>query len=144
MMSDICPFCAEPVPVAAVICPHCRSHLHASIENEAYRNRPGRQIGGVAIGLSYSLGISVTLLRLLFIVFTFVSFIGPIVYVTMWLLLPNEPGGPAPLAGLLRSLDGEKGGDPSLLERGIQWLRRHLDRLQQWYRSKKGSTEEIS
>lgn len=140
----MCPFCAEPVQAAAVICPHCRSRLDASSENEAYRNRLGRQIGGVAIGLSHSLGVSVTLLRLLFIVFTFVSFIGPIVYVTMWLLLPNEPGGLAPLAGFLRSLDGENRGGTSLLERGIQWLRRHLDRLQQWYRSKKGSAEEVS
>lgn len=144
VLSDTCPFCAEPIGATAVICPHCRSHLDASATNEAYRNRPGRQIAGVAIGLSHPLGVSVTFLRLLFVVLTFVSFIGPIVYMALWLLLPYEPGGVAPLARVVRSLDGEKGGETSLLERGLQWLRRQLDRLQQWHQSRKRSTEGTS
>lgn len=145
-MPKTCPYCAEILRDEAQVCPFCRSPLTETSPFEAYRNHPGRQIGGVAAGLASSLGISVTFLRLLFIIFTFASFVGPFVYAALWLLMPFEAGGISLLGRLVRSVNGldEHEGDPSILERVIHWARRQLSRLQAWFQSKKQSTEGTS
>jgi len=128
-----CPFCAEAVRAEAHLCPHCRSPLNASTRTpDAHRNRPGRQIAGVSIALAETCGISVTFVRLVFIVLTFVSFIGPIVYAALWILLPAEPGGVCPLAQLVTS----RGDEPSILERLIRETHRLFEKVVSWFRSK--------
>ena len=79
-----CPYCAEPVKVPASICPHCRSSLGGPSAPAAYRNHPGAQIAGVSIALAEAFGVSVTFVRLGFIVATFISFIGPPLYLALW------------------------------------------------------------
>ena len=151
-MPKTCPYCAETIRDEAQICPCCRSPLTGTVGGtgspfEAYRDHAARQLAGVAAGLAHSLGISVTFLRLLFIVFTFASFIAPFVYAALWLLMPFEAGGTSPLGRFMRSVGGgldEHEGDPSLLERGIHWARRQLNKLLSWSQSKKQSTEGTS
>ncbi len=114
-----CPLCAEPVKAAAVVCPHCRGQIRNGFLSDTYRNRPGRQIAGVAIALADVLGVSVTFVRLVFVVLTFVNFLGPVIYMTLWLFLPAETGGVSYLAKLLPTVPGENG-ERSILERTLE------------------------
>ena len=125
-----CPYCAEPVRVQASICRHCRSSLESPTAPAAYRNHSGRQIAGVSIALAEAFGVSVTFVRLAFIVLTFISFIGPPLYVALWLLLPAEPGGLSPLG---RVVAGENG-EPSILKRAIHATEGVFDRVATWFR----------
>ena len=128
-----CPYCAEPVRAQASVCPYCSERVRAQARPtapDAYRNHPGRQIAGVSIALAEAFGISVTFVRLAFIVLTFISFIGPPLYVGLWLLLPAEPGGLSPLG---RVVTGENG-EPSILERTIHATEDVFDRVAAWFR----------
>ncbi|GMR22427.1 MAG: hypothetical protein BMS9Abin37_0776 [Acidobacteriota bacterium] len=127
-----CPYCAEPVRVQASVCRYCRSSLASPKAPDAYRNHPGRQIAGVSIAMAEAFGISVTFVRLAFIVLTFISFIGPPLYLVLWLLLPAEPGGLSPLG---RVVVGENG-EPSILERTIHAAEDVFDRVAAWFRGK--------
>ncbi len=127
-----CPYCAEPLRAQASVCPLCRSSLASPTAPDAYRNHPGRQIAGVSIALAEAFGISVTFVRLAFIVLTFISFIGPPLYLGLWLLLPAEPGGLSPLG---RVVTGENG-EPSILERAIHTTEDVFDRVAAWFRGK--------
>ncbi len=130
-----CPYCAEPVRAQASVCPYCSERVRAQARPtapDAYRNHPGRQIAGVSIALAEAFGISVTFVRLAFIVLTFISFIGPPLYVGLWLLLPAEPGGLSPLG---RVVTGENG-EPSILERAIHATEDVFDRVAAWFRGK--------
>ena len=125
-----CPYCAEPVKAQASVCPHCRSSLGSPTPPNAYRHHPGRQIAGVSTALAEAFGISVTFVRLAFIVLTFISFIGPPLYLALWVLLPAEPGGLSPLG---RVVTGENG-EPSILERAIHATEDVFDRVAAWFR----------
>jgi len=125
-----CPYCAEPVKGPASICPHCRSSLGNPSGPDTYRNHAGRQIAGVSIALAEGFGVSVTFVRLGFIVATFISFIGPPLYLALWLLLPAEPGGLSPLG---RVVTGDNGG-PSILERAIHGTTDVFDKVAAWFR----------
>lgn len=125
-----CPYCAEPVRREASICPHCRSSLVRSPASTAYRLHPGRQLAGVSIGLAEAFGVPVTLVRLAFIVATFFSFIGPPLYLVLWLLLPAEPGGQSPLG---RTIEPDDGG-PSIFERFVHASQDVFDRVAAWLR----------
>lgn len=125
-----CPYCAEPVRVQASICRHCRTALGSPTAPAAYRHHSGRQIAGVSIALAEAFGVSVTFVRLAFIVLTFISFIGPPLYVALWLLLPAEPGGLSPLGRVVAGDHGE----PSILERTLRATEGVFDRVAAWFR----------
>lgn len=112
-----CPYCAEAIHPDAVLCPHCRSRLHGAEPRGWYRNRPDKQIAGVATALAESFALPVTLVRLGFIVLTFMSFIGPVLYVVLWIICPFDPSESAPIS---RWTDGEPGA-PSIGERLLDW-----------------------
>ena len=60
------------------------------------RNIANRRIAGVAAGLSDFLGIDVTLIRVLFVLSTlFSGGAGPLIYVVLWLVLPQSTSAPA-------------------------------------------------
>lgn len=136
-----CPLCAEPVSPAVVVCPHCQGKLKNALLSDAYRNRPGKQIAGVAIALAETLGVSVTFIRLVFLVLAFVNFLGLAIYATMWLLLPAEPGGVSPLGRLFAAVPGERG-ERSILERMLDESRAHHLRMRDYFRSRQKKTTE--
>ena len=53
------------------------------------RPQQGKMIAGVCAGLSQRLGMDVTLLRILFVVFALVG-AGEIVYLVLWIVVPKE------------------------------------------------------
>lgn len=119
---ETCPYCAETIRAGAVLCPHCRSRL-GDAAAPTYRNRPGKQIAGVAIALAEAFGLSVTFVRLVFILLTFTNFVGPILYAVLWVLLPAEKGGLSPIGRLLNAVESETPGSPSILERAMAWAK---------------------
>ncbi len=131
-----CPFCAEPVKAAAVICPHCRSGLEPVHAAEPFRNRPGKQIAGVSVALAESFDLPVTFVRLSFIILTFVSFLGPIMYAALWVIFPFEAQGHAPLHRLTHGDAGES----SIAERLLNWAEDAIAWLRKLFRGQTRTT----
>jgi phage shock protein C len=56
-----------------------------------YRSQKDRVIAGVCGGLGEFFGIDATWIRLLFILFFFVGGSALLIYIIMWLVVPNAP-----------------------------------------------------
>lgn len=56
-----------------------------------YRSRTDRMIGGVCGGLANYLNIDPTLIRLFFVLLFFGVGTGPLLYLIMWIVVPEEP-----------------------------------------------------
>ena len=106
-----CPYCAEEIHAAALRCPHCRSHLPAGDAQPWRRDHPDRRVAGVAVAAAHAFGVPVASARVVFIVLTFIHFLGPLAYGALWLVIPFAPG------------------EPSLFERGLRAARDLLTRL---------------
>ncbi len=59
------------------------------VEKKLFRDSDRKVLGGVAGGVAAYLGIDITLVRILFVVFTIAGGIGFFVYVVMWVILPE-------------------------------------------------------
>ena len=60
-----------------------------------YRSRTNRKLAGVCGGLAQYLDTDATLLRVLFVVLALLGGPGLVIYLLMWLLVPEEPLGAA-------------------------------------------------
>jgi phage shock protein C len=56
-----------------------------------YRSRTDRMLGGVCGGLAQYFNLDATLIRVLFVLLTVLGGAGPLIYVAMWIIVPNEP-----------------------------------------------------
>jgi phage shock protein C len=56
-----------------------------------YRSRSNRQVAGVCGGLAQYFNPGRTLIRILFIVLAVLGGSGLLVYLAMWIIVPNEP-----------------------------------------------------
>ena len=56
-----------------------------------YRSRTNRKLGGVCGGLARYFNTDATLIRVLFVVLTVLGGAGPLIYLAMWIIVPNEP-----------------------------------------------------
>jgi phage shock protein PspC (stress-responsive transcriptional regulator) len=84
-----CPYCAEEIRAEAIKCRHCGSRLDAGPSSRSWhRSRRGRKIAGVCAGLAEEFDISVTLVRLAFILVTAVGGSGLLAYIALWVLMP--------------------------------------------------------
>ncbi|MGH7821072.1 MAG: PspC domain-containing protein [Candidatus Binatia bacterium] len=96
-----CPFCAEEVSAEAARCRYCRSRLKSFDPESWHRDQPERRIAGVAAAVADGLALPLSLVRLGFLVLTFVHLLGPMLYAALWLVIPFEPGAPPLLARLV-------------------------------------------
>jgi phage shock protein C len=56
-----------------------------------YRSRKDRKVAGVCGGLAEYLNVDATVIRVLFIVFAVMGGAGALIYLGMWLIVPEEP-----------------------------------------------------
>jgi phage shock protein PspC (stress-responsive transcriptional regulator) len=69
------------------------SDTNGNGKKRLYRRREGRIVAGVCTGLADYFHVDVTLVRLLFAVFTIAWGIGALVYVIAWAIVPEEGEG---------------------------------------------------
>jgi phage shock protein C len=60
------------------------------MEKRLYRSRTDRIVGGVCAGLGEYFGIDPTLVRLAAVLLTLVNGVGVVVYVVLWIVVPEE------------------------------------------------------
>ena len=56
-----------------------------------YRSRTNKQVAGVCGGLAAYFNVDVTLMRVLFILLGLLGATGIILYIAMWIIVPQEP-----------------------------------------------------
>jgi phage shock protein C len=60
-----------------------------------YRSRTNRKLAGVCGGLAQYFNLDATLIRVLFVVLAVLGGSGLVIYLAMWIIVPNEPSGAA-------------------------------------------------
>jgi phage shock protein PspC (stress-responsive transcriptional regulator) len=88
-----CPYCAEEIRAEAVKCRWCGTHLGGTaLQRSWYRSREHRRVAGVCAGLAEEFGISVTLIRLAFLLGTLAGGgMGIVLYLVLWVAMPYRP-----------------------------------------------------
>ena len=56
-----------------------------------YRSRTNRQVAGVCGGLAEHFNMDATLIRVLFVVLAVLGGSGIIIYIAMWIIVPQKP-----------------------------------------------------
>ena len=85
-----CRQCAEEIRAEAVKCRYCGSFVDGDAFTRTwYRSRRHKRMAGVCAGLAEEFGISVTVLRLAFLLGTLIGGgLGIVIYLVLWVVMP--------------------------------------------------------
>lgn len=61
------------------------------MKEKLFRSRRSRVIGGVAGGLAQYFNIDPIIIRIIFVVLTIMHGMGPVIYIILWIAVPEEP-----------------------------------------------------
>jgi len=87
-----CNYCGKVIQDDANVCAYCGVRVGASLaRRKLIRPRMGRKVAGVCLGFSEYFDIDVTLVRLVWLVASFMTVIGFISYPIAWIIMPEEP-----------------------------------------------------
>jgi len=87
-----CNYCGKVIQDDAAVCAYCGIRVGASVARKRLvRPRLGRKIAGVCLGCAEYFDIDVTLVRLMWLLGSFMTGIGLIAYPIAWIVMPDEP-----------------------------------------------------
>ncbi len=87
-----CNYCGKVIQDDANICAYCGTRVGASIARKRLvRPRNGRKIAGVCLGFAEYFDIDVTVVRLTWLIVSFMTGIGLLSYPIAWIVIPDEP-----------------------------------------------------
>jgi phage shock protein C len=87
-----CNYCGKVIQDDAAVCAYCGVRVGASIARKRLvRPRQGRKIAGVCLGFAEYFDVDVTVVRLVWLITSFMTGIGLISYPIAWIVMPEEP-----------------------------------------------------
>jgi phage shock protein C len=87
-----CNNCGKLIQDDAAVCAYCGVRVGASVARKRLvRPRQGRKIAGVCLGFAEYFDIDVTVVRLLWLIASFMTGIGLLSYPIAWIVIPEEP-----------------------------------------------------
>jgi phage shock protein C len=87
-----CNYCGKVIQDDAAVCAYCGTRIGASVARKRLvRPSHGRKIAGVCLGVAEYFDIDVTVVRLVWLIASFMTGIGLISYPIAWIVMPEEP-----------------------------------------------------
>jgi phage shock protein C len=87
-----CNQCGKVIQDDAAVCAYCGIRVGPSqARKRLMRPRVGRKIAGVCLGFSEYFDLDVTLVRVVWLIASFVTVIGFVSYPIAWIIMPEEP-----------------------------------------------------
>ncbi|MGA7764928.1 MAG: PspC domain-containing protein [Candidatus Sulfotelmatobacter sp.] len=87
-----CNHCGKLIQDDAAVCAYCGIRAGTSqARKKLMRPRVGRRIAGVCLGFSEYFDLDVTLVRVVWLIASFVTVIGFVSYPIAWIIMPEEP-----------------------------------------------------